>query len=376
MPLPRSSEVKVGCFAMVVLLVFLAVVMVLTSQSSFFRRSILLHTSFNNIAGVISGAEVRLSGVTIGYVNSVNFSPKPGDTTVLVDLTVDNRGMDRVMKDSRATIASLGLLGKKYIEIMPGTAAAGKVKDGDFIKGVEPASLSEALDKGGKVLESMGEISEHLKTLFGSVAGEEGQATDLSRTITSIKNIVGEVETGDGVLHSLIYDPTKTKIVTDLAASVNHIRAFVAQVETGPGNLHEVIYGAQFKDLIANLTATSEGLKQAISDIKTEKGLMHELIYDPDKAKLLEDLKETAANIADITERLERGEGTIGGFLIDPTIYEDVKKLTGEVERNKVLKTYIRYVVRKREADLEKSQRPPETAPPPETTPEPSPDHE
>jgi phospholipid/cholesterol/gamma-HCH transport system substrate-binding protein len=371
MPLKRSSEIKVGLFALAALSAFLISIVVLTSKSGLFRRTITLHTQFKDIAGMIDGSEVRLSGVAVGFVTELRFSRIPGDATVYIDFTLDDRGMERVTKDSRATIGSLGLLGKKYLEIMPGNIQAGLVQSGDTLESVEPASMAEALDKAGKILDNINDTAQYLKKLFASIAGEEGAKTDLADTITSIRHIVGEVETGQGVLHDLIYEPTKAQILTDLQATVHRISEVVARIEEGPGNIHEAVYGEQVKTLMDNLAATSDALRQVISDIKTEKGIMHGLIYDPEQAKMLEDLRRSAANLAEISQRIERGEGTIGGLLIDPTIYEDLKKLTGEVERNRVLKTYIRYVVRKREADREKAEQPP-PAPAPEETPQPA----
>jgi len=371
MPLKRASEIKVGLFALIALGAFLSTVIILTSKSSMFRDSITVHTSFKNIAGLIAGSEVRVSGVTVGLVKSISFSPKESDPTVLVQLTIDDRGMDRVTKDSQATINSLGLLGKKYIEIIPGTLAAGVVEDGDFIVGVDPASLTDALDKGGKIMDSIGETASHLEVLFASISGEGEAKTDLSETISSIRRIMHQVETGNGVLHSLIYDATKSKIVADLAQTTANINAIVGDVREGTGNLHEVIYGTQFKTLIDNLADTSDSLRQIMNDIRTQPGVVHGLIYDEQQYKILNDLQVAVANLAKITERIERGEGTVGGLLIDPTIYEDLKKLTGEVERNRVMKTYIRYVVKKREQDLEEQMEPPAN-PPAEETPAPS----
>jgi len=370
MPMKRSSEIKVGLFAILAMVLFLVSVMVLTSKSSFFRESIVIHTSFQNIGGLIEGSEVRISGVLIGFVKTISFAPEEGATTVLVDMTVDDRGMDRVMKDSKATIGSLGLLGKKYIEIMPGLKEAGTVQDGDFIVGVDPASLSDALDKGGKIMDSIGATATHLEVLFASIAGKGDTETDLSRTISTIKRIVGRVETGDGVLHTLIYDPSKRKLVDVFAVSAAHIRAMITDVHEGSGTLHELIYGDQYKQLMTNLADTSEALRAIVVDLRTKPGVLHALIYDEEQLKLLEHIVDTTDNLARITERIERGEGTIGGLIVDPSIYEDLKKLPGEVERNRVVKTYIRYVVRKREEDLEKREQPPDN-PPAQETPEP-----
>jgi phospholipid/cholesterol/gamma-HCH transport system substrate-binding protein len=376
MPLKRTSEVKVGLFALVVLAAFLASVIILTSKTSLFRGAIQLHTRFKDVGGMITGSEVRLSGVTVGFVHDIRFSNIDGDATVQVDFSVDDRGMDRVMKNSKATIASMGLLGKKYLEVIPGSPDAGRVQDGDFLDAIDPVSMTEALDKAGRILDDIGGTASYLKVLFASVTGEPGAETDLSRTITSIRNIVGEVETGKGVLHDLIYEPTKTQILNDLKATVEHIKHVVARIETGPGNIHEAVYGEQFKKLMDNLALTSDALRQVIVDVKEEKGIIHGLIYDPDQYKMLEDLRITASKLASITERIERGEGTIGGLLIDPTIYEDLKKITGEVERNRVLKTYIRYVVRKREEDKEKAAQPPPSPPEEKPAEEPPPSGE
>lgn len=359
MPLKRSNEIKVGLFALVTLGAFLATIIILTSKTSLFRSTITLNTSFEDIAGLINGSEVRLSGVTVGFVKSIDFSPEPGDPTVLVTFSVDDRGFDRVHKDGRATIASLGLLGKKFLEITPGDPVAGLVADGDFLEGLDPASMAEALDQAGDVLDNISETSAHLKTLFASIAGEAGAETDLSRTISNIQRITTEVRSGQGVLHDLIYSPAKAQILTDLTATVAHIRGVTKAIEEGPGNIHEAIYGEQLKAFVDDLQETSAVLRQVIADIKNEKGVVHSLIYDETKTLLLDDLRVTAANMATISERIERGEGTLGGLLIDPTIYEDLKKLTGEVERNRVLKTYIRYVVQKREVDLEEGREPP-----------------
>jgi phospholipid/cholesterol/gamma-HCH transport system substrate-binding protein len=371
MPLKRSSEIKVGFFALVVLAVFLTAIIVLTSKTGFFRHTITLHAKFKDIAGLINGSEVRLAGVAVGYVTRIRFSPVKGEATVWVDFTVDDRAMDRVNKDGVAGISSLGLLGKKFLDLSPGTADAGLVTDGFTLASVEPSSMSEALDKANKIMDSAGDAAAYLKRLFASMAGEPGTETDLSRTVTSVRNIVGEVETGKGVLHDLIYEPTKTQILTDLQATVHRISGIVATVEKGPGNIHEVIYGEQVKKLMDNVAATSDALRQTIVDIKQEKGVIHGLIYDPEKYQMLEDLRKTAANLAEISKRIEQGEGTIGGLIVDPTIYEDLKKLTGEVERNRVLKTYIRYVIRQREADREAAEKPP-AAPPAEASPAPA----
>jgi phospholipid/cholesterol/gamma-HCH transport system substrate-binding protein len=47
-----------------------------------------------------------------------------------------------------------------------------------------------------------------------------------------------------------------------------------------------------------------------------------------------------------IVAQMKEGKGTIGGLLVDPTIYEDLKSAVGNVERNQVLRALVRYSIR------------------------------
>ena len=46
---------------------------------------------------------------------------------------------------------------------------------------------------------------------------------------------------------------------------------------------------------------------------------------------------------------MRAGKGTIGALMVDPSVYEDVKLLLGNVERNKALRALVRYSIEKDE---------------------------
>jgi phospholipid/cholesterol/gamma-HCH transport system substrate-binding protein len=43
---------------------------------------------------------------------------------------------------------------------------------------------------------------------------------------------------------------------------------------------------------------------------------------------------------------LRQGKGTLGALLVDPTVYEDIKSVVGNVERNEVLRALVRYSIK------------------------------
>ena len=75
-----------------------------------------LRASFRSIEGVNVGTDVRLAGVKIGTVTGVELNPETyrADTTFSV-----NEGIE-IPDDSAIVIASEGLLGGNFVEVVPG----------------------------------------------------------------------------------------------------------------------------------------------------------------------------------------------------------------------------------------------------------------
>jgi phospholipid/cholesterol/gamma-HCH transport system substrate-binding protein len=69
-------------------------------------------------------------------------------------------------------------------------------------------------------------------------------------------------------------------------------------------------------------------------------------------------LKKIIANIQAITDKINNGSGTIGALINDPGLYDRVKALVGEANRNRVLRNFIRQAVKESEKmDEEKAEK-------------------
>ena len=44
---------------------------------------------------------------------------------------------------------------------------------------------------------------------------------------------------------------------------------------------------------------------------------------------------------------VDRGKGTVGALIKDPTVYQDLKQLLGEVRRNVILRSVVRMTIAK-----------------------------
>ena len=74
-----------------------------------------LNAEFNNISGVKAGADIQISGVTVGKVRQLRLSE---DNLAIVTMQLD-KGVS-VPVDSMASVKSQGIIGDKFIQITLG----------------------------------------------------------------------------------------------------------------------------------------------------------------------------------------------------------------------------------------------------------------
>src|SRR5262249_39201308 len=128
-------------------------------------------------------------------------------------------------------------------------------------------------------------------------------------------------------------------------------RSVVQRVKQGPGFAHEVLYGdgpqkqiAQFGEAAGEVTATLKGVRESDS-------LAHDVLYGGkgDTADMISNVTAMTGDLRTIVANVKQGKGTIGALLVDPSIYEDLKSVLGNVERNDVLRALVRYSIKQDE---------------------------
>jgi phospholipid/cholesterol/gamma-HCH transport system substrate-binding protein len=116
---PRPSyAIGTGLF---ILLGFAALVYLATQTTSVANvhqgHSYLIEARFQNIGQLKERAPVKIAGVRIGSVRSIQLEPQRMDA--LVTMAIDDRYND-IPDDSSAAIFTSGLLGDQYVGIEPG----------------------------------------------------------------------------------------------------------------------------------------------------------------------------------------------------------------------------------------------------------------
>jgi phospholipid/cholesterol/gamma-HCH transport system substrate-binding protein len=95
---------------------------------------------FQRVDGIREGADVRLSGIKVGSVVAESLDPQTFEA--LVKLSIDPA--IKLPKDTTAQIASAGLLGDKYMSLVPGVEDD-TIPPGGQITRTEPGFTLESL---------------------------------------------------------------------------------------------------------------------------------------------------------------------------------------------------------------------------------------
>jgi phospholipid/cholesterol/gamma-HCH transport system substrate-binding protein len=337
--------------------VLAAVVLLLGKTQSVLSRKATLHAEFASVSGLIVGAPVRLAGVDVGIVEAIRFDKDLKEKKVHVTLGVESRYLERIREDSIAHLTSKGLLGDMLINITVGSADRRALVSGDTIAAQETVGLTDVVDSVQEGISEIRKLTGKVDDRINAVLTDE-VARDLGRIMHHGANLVEHVEKGGGTVHELIYDPKLARDVAGVVVEARRIAAgldravarvdrIVAAVESGDGTLHAVIYGAEGKRLLAEAARAVAELEDVVSQLQRGHGLIHSLVYETDRSNLVENLTAMSKILRDVAEDVSRGRGTLGGLLRDPSVYEDLKIILGNVKRNRILRTLVRYTIEK-----------------------------
>src|SRR5580765_790460 len=120
MPRTRSlawSELKIGVVTLTAIIIAGVTIFTLTGSRGFFWQRYKLKTRFDNVAGLNTGAPVRVAGFEVGSVTAMEFV---GDR---VDITfeVNKEQRERITDRSVARLGSISLLGQAAVDITAST---------------------------------------------------------------------------------------------------------------------------------------------------------------------------------------------------------------------------------------------------------------
>jgi phospholipid/cholesterol/gamma-HCH transport system substrate-binding protein len=353
----RSRDLKVGLFVLAGLFCSALVIFLIGDERRLFSSSVEFRTHFVDVQGLKPGAPVRMGGIDIGHVSAVGYGKDPGDTTIYVTLDVVESEAARIKTDCIAKIATKGLLGDKMIEVSKGEKPD-SIPPGGQIPGEEP---SDMLGKVNGMAEKADSTLSNIQKVSQSFADEKLHK-DLHETVASMNTILKQVTDGEGYPRRFLADRDEAerisrtvqsldRVSAELAVTLRDVRDVVARVKEGPGFAHDVVYGDGPQKQIAQFGAAADEVATTLRGVRESDSLAHDIVYGGkgDGAEALANVTAITGDMRAIVRDMKAGKGTIGALLVDPSIYEDMKSVLGNVQRNDVLRALVRYSIKQDE---------------------------
>jgi phospholipid/cholesterol/gamma-HCH transport system substrate-binding protein len=354
-------EIKVGAFVLAGLVATGSVIFMIGEERQLFKSKVDYQVSFNDVQGLRPGSPIRMGGLDIGTVSKVAYSPDEKDNKIHVTVSIVEDEARRIKTDSVASIEGKGLLGDKMIAVTIGSDKAQSLPAGSTIKSKEAEDLSQMMSKLGSISVKVEKVVENLERTTGALANDSLHE-DVRGTMSSLHSVMGSLERKEGYAGKVLSDPAEaqrlSQMVRNLEATTGElnktaqgVNAILHQVRTGPGLAHELLYGEQSAKAISQFGGAADELRLTLKGVREGNGVARSLIYGDDSSQaLMANLNAASDDLRQITADLRAGKGTIGALLTDPSVYEDLKMVLGNVERNKALRALVRYSIRRDEA--------------------------
>ncbi|MFA9189632.1 MlaD family protein [Flavobacterium sp. FBOR7N2.3] len=190
----NAYKVKLGIFVSLGILILFLIIFFIGTNQNLFGSKFRINTNFRNVSGLQIGAQVRFSGIAIGTVENIAII---NDSTVNVEAVMDLDVKKFIKKDSKASIASEGVIGNKILIISQGSTKLPEIKDGATITSMEPLEFDAILSSVQVTAENAEIITSELALLLNNVNNGEGtigklmndeeMAKDLDKTMENLR---------------------------------------------------------------------------------------------------------------------------------------------------------------------------------------------
>jgi len=211
----NGLELKVGAFVLMAVLA-LSFFIISVSDLSFFEKGRHVQVIFGFASGLREASPVRLAGVEVGLVRKIQVyvdEANGGKTLVRVSVWVkDGVG---IPADSSITINQLGLLGEKYLEIIPGTSKQ-LVRDDSVLIGHDPVPIEQ-------ITQRVNSLTTKIETVVDSV--NSGILTDknkrsLEDALSAFSALGTDLKEGHGTVGRFLTDESIYNNLEELTADL------------------------------------------------------------------------------------------------------------------------------------------------------------
>lgn len=308
-----SMEAKVGLLFLAVIAIFAYVWTQVLEIGG--REGFVLKARFRSVEGLDKGAQVQIAGIKIGSVSDITFDPETGEAVVSMDLKKEYVGA--IPQDSRVFLKTKGLLGDRYIVIVPGKPNVRKLKPGEEIKLVfEPLDTQKVMENMGLVAQDLKMVTRELRRQVIDQKGSQKFDSLLTNTDVVFKDLRGLLARNKDRINRTFdnTDNAVKKINSILNRNEKKINRAVDKIERFTGKMDRT--GDKFGKVASDLSALAK-------DVRSGKGTLGKLVNDD---ALYRDAQGLVREVRRLSDRIQYGPGTVGRLINDPELYYEARR--------------------------------------------------
>ena len=295
----NSQKLRLGSFVLIGTILFIVGVYLIGQRQNMFKKTFSISAYFQNVNGLQKGNNVRYSGIEIGTVKDITMI---NDSTIKIDMNIDEKIITHIKKDAIATIGSDGLVGNMIVNIIPGKGISEVISNGDIIASYSKIGTDDILSTLNTSTENAAILTADLVKITNNITKGKGtigmllndtiMARDLKQSITNLKNAS--------------YGASST---------ITELKGIISSVKTNDDTilgmlLNDTISGGQLKTIVDNLETSSteiesvlQNINAVVEDFNSSEGTYNYVVRD---TSLVNSLKSTLENINEGTDKFNQ----------------------------------------------------------------------
>lgn len=314
----------------------------------------------DNAGSLRTGAKAYLSGVPVGTVSEIDFSPDLKGDKVLVKLMIGRQYAPRIGESSVAWLNRDTLMSEQSIhvslrgqsaELPPGSVIPYRPRAmlDDFAGEGTTETTVDLLETVMSILkdfqEGEGSLGQLLKNpelydnLNSFTAAMKSATEEVEKVSREVELMLAAVRSQRGTLGKLIYSESYAREFEETLKNTDRLIArlerIVGQVESGSGSLGKLLSSDALHDQTAEalqrVSRVARSVELVLRDVNDSDGVVGRLLREEDLGDsfetLLGRLTRSAGALETILEKVERGEGSIGMLVQDPSIAGSLRDL-------------------------------------------------
>ena len=264
-----SKEIKAAFFVLTTILLFIFGFNYLKG-SSILDKQKTIYAVYDEVDGLLVGANVMINGLSIGNVTELDFLPN--STKILVTLKVKDKL--NFSSKSTASIYETGVLGGLAISITPVFEKESIIKTGDTLKSNVRPGLTELINRQieplSRQLQSTITSVDSIFTGASNVLNKQTQE-EIKESISVLTSAIKAIKNS-----SIIIEQTLTSKNTQINNTIDNFE----KISSNLSNVSDELNSFGLSTLLSNLEVSVDGIGSIVNKLESDNSTIGKLINE------------------------------------------------------------------------------------------------